>query len=92
MTRPQCFIWGAFGSILPEVLRFFKIVAAGENLPHINWILYCLLLTVYVISAGAFAIAWKPENEFKAIWVGCSLPALIATLVQTAPAPPSLHG
>ena len=88
MTRRQRFLWGAFGSVVPEVLRLFKLVAAGQNLPPLNWIAYGLLLALYVVCAGAFAIAWKPENEFKAIWVGCSLPALVATLAQTVPTLP----
>jgi CDP-diglyceride synthetase len=92
MTRQQSFWWGAFGSILPEILRFFKIAAAGEALPQLNWILYTVLLTLFVVSSGFFSIAWKPENEFKAIWVGCSVPALVATLVQAAPVLPHGHG
>lgn len=35
--------------------------------------------------AGAFAIAWKPENQLRAIWVDASFPALFATLAQAIP-------
>ncbi|HEY6349829.1 MAG TPA: hypothetical protein VI636_10495 [Candidatus Angelobacter sp.] len=89
MTRQQSFLWGAFGSILPEILHFFKIAAAGDALPHLNWSLYIGLLIIFVISCGFFCVAWKPENEFKAIWVGCSVPALVATLIRAVPAVPS---
>ncbi len=87
MTRTACFWWGAFGGILPEVVRFFRIAAAGAPLPSLNWILYTFLLVLFVCSAGVFSMGWKPESEYKAIWVGASLPALVATLVQAAPKP-----
>ena len=85
MTRTACFWWGAFGSILPEILRFFKLAAAGDSFPHLNWPLYLAFLVLFVGSSGIFSVAWKPESEFKAIWVGASVPVLVATLIQTAP-------
>ena len=85
MTKIACFGWGCFGSILPEIVRFFLLVAHGQALPNLNWLLYCSFLTVYTICAGLFSVAWKPENEFKAVWVGASLPALVAALVNAAP-------
>jgi hypothetical protein len=88
MSRRAAFAWGMVGSILPEVLRFFKLVSAGQSLPNIRWDLYGALLIVYVLSAGALSIAWKPESEFKALWVGASLPAIVATIVQVAPVRP----
>jgi hypothetical protein len=45
----------------------------------------CTISTDLHTLAGAVSVAWKPDNELKAIWVGASLPAIIATLVQTAP-------
>ncbi len=88
MTKKLCFFWGAFGGVLPEVVRFFRIVAVGDPLPHLNWVLYVVFLLLFVVFAGGFSVAWKPESEYKAIWVGASLPALVATLVQAAPKPP----
>jgi hypothetical protein len=88
MTRQASFWWGAFGSLLPEILRFFKIAAAGGTFPVLNWPLYISLLVLFVGSSGVFAVAWKPESEFKAIWVGASVPVLMATLIQTAPGLP----
>lgn len=88
MTRWQAFAWGSIGAVLPEVLRFFKLAAAGTPLPDLNWVLYGGLLVMYVLLAGFVSIAWKPENEFKGLWVGASLPAIVATLVQTAPGIP----
>jgi hypothetical protein len=85
MSRYQSFFWGMVGAVLPEALRFFKIVAGSQPLPPIRWELYGGLLTVYCVLAGLLSIAWKPEAEFKALWVGTSLPAIVATLVQSAP-------
>ena len=88
MKKSHLFWWGAFGAVLPELLRFFKLVAVGQPLPNLNWLLYMVLLFFFVLAAGAFAVAWKAENEFKAIWVGASFPTIVATLIQVAPALP----
>lgn len=88
MKKSALFFWGAFGAVLPELLRFFKLAASGNPLPNLNWPLYGGLLLLFVLAAGAFAVAWKAENEFKAIWVGASFPTIVATLIQVAPALP----
>ncbi|HZU42070.1 MAG TPA: hypothetical protein VE994_05315 [Terriglobales bacterium] len=85
MKSTHAFWWAAFGAVLPEVIRFFKIVSTGQQLPSLNWLLYIGLLVVFCVCAGLFSVAWKPENSFKAIWVGASLPTIVATLYQTAP-------
>jgi len=81
----QLFWYGCFGAVLPELLRFFKLVSAGQPLPNLNWPLYMILLLLFVLAAGAFTVAWKAENAFKAIWVGASFPTLVTTLIQVAP-------
>jgi CDP-diglyceride synthetase len=88
MKESHIFWWGCFGALLPELLRFFKLAAAGQPLPALNWPLYVGLLVLFVVAAGAFTVAWKAESAFKAIWVGASVPTLIATLIQVAPAIP----
>lgn len=85
MSRPAMFWCGFVGAILPELLRFFKIITLGQALPHLNWALYGLIMAAYCPMAGLVAIAWRAESEWKAIWIGASLPAIVATLVQTAP-------
>jgi hypothetical protein len=85
MTGLQSFSWGCFGALTPEVLRFFKLISNGESLPNINWPLYVFFLLFYVLMAGVVSVAFKPDSEWKGLWVGASLPALIATLVQAAP-------
>ena len=88
MARPAAVWWGVLGSVAPEVLRFFKLLQSGQPLPNLQWIIYTLFLLVYMCLAAAVSVAWKPDNELKAIWVGASLPALVAALVQTAPGIP----
>jgi hypothetical protein len=51
----------------------------------LDWILYLFFLLLYVMLAGAVSVAFKPDNEWKGLWVGASLPAIIAVLVQNAP-------
>jgi hypothetical protein len=85
MNGRECFKWGCVGAVAPEVLRFFKIVSEGKSLPSLNWIEYFLLLLLYVVMAGAISVAFKPDSPWKGLWVGASLPALVATLVQTSP-------
>jgi hypothetical protein len=85
MKNSQLFWCGCFGAVLPEVVRFFKLVSVGSPLPNLNWPLYAGILLVFLLSAGGFTVAWKAENAFKAIWVGASFPTLVTTLVQVAP-------
>jgi hypothetical protein len=82
------FAWGCLGALAPEILRFFKLISSAQELPHLEWSLYAPLLVLYVALAGAVAIAFKPDSAWKGLWVGASLPALIATLIQTAPSLP----
>ena len=89
MTQTASFRWGLLGAFLPEVVRFFRIVSSGQPLPNLNWLFYVIILIAYCTVAGFVAIAWKPDAEWKALWVGASLPALVGTLVQAAPALPN---
>lgn len=88
MKNSHLFWWGCFGAILPQLLRFFNLVAAGQPLPNLNWPIFISLFVVFAFAGGAFTVAWKAETPFKAIWVGASFPALVTTLIQVAPALP----
>jgi len=84
--KPQsAFLWGCIGGVAPEVLRWFKIFSTGSPHPQLDWILYFIFLVLYILLAGAVAVAFNPDGKWKALWVGASLPALIAVLVQAAP-------
>jgi hypothetical protein len=89
MTNSERFWWGLFGSVLPEFLRFVKLVFEGNSLPHLNWALYGCFSLGLAIFGGLFSIAWEPESRLKAIWVGASFPTLVGTLIQTPPRFPS---
>ncbi len=80
MNKTASFAWRVLGALAPQVMRMFALVAAGQPLPPIQWNLYTPLFLAYALCGGFLAIAWRPENELKAIWVGASLPALIASL------------
>jgi len=79
----RSFWWGLFGSILPEIVRIYKIVNSGESV-SLSW-QYFAISFVFMVAAGFFTVAWKPENEFKAIWVGVSFPVLVSAMIQAAP-------
>ena len=42
---------------------------------------------VFMLGAGFFSVAWRPENpfKFKAIWIGVSFPVIVSKLAQLAP-------
>jgi CDP-diglyceride synthetase len=85
MKKLHLFLWGCLGAVLPELLRFFRLVAAGQPLPNLNWPLYAVVLALFVLAAGAFTLAWEADSPFKAIWVGASFPTIITALITTAP-------
>ena len=86
MKSRDSFLWGCIGGVAPEVLRWFKIVSTGAQLPHLDWVLYAVFLFLYVIVAGAVAVAFNPDSPWKGLWVGASLPAIVSVLIQAAPA------
>ena len=88
MSSRESFWWGLFGSALPEIVRLYKLVTAAQALPNYGW-QYFIVSLLFVIAAGFFAVAWKPENPFKSIWVGASFPLLVTAMIQaTPPLPP----
>jgi hypothetical protein len=48
MKNSHLFGWGCFGALLPELLRFFKLVDAGQPLPNLNWPLYAALFSTLI--------------------------------------------
>jgi hypothetical protein len=85
MKARAAFFWGCLGSTAPEILRWYKIASTGLPIPQLNWTLYLIILVLYVLLAGAVSVAFNPDGPWKALWVGASLPAIIAVLVQAAP-------
>jgi hypothetical protein len=81
MSANQRFWWGVFGGLLPQVLRIYTTISAGQ-FPDFRWVLVVYFVG-YAVSVGLFTIAWKPESALKAIWVGISFPVLASSLMQT---------
>jgi len=50
MEKQESFLWGCIGGIAPEVRRWFKIVSTGAQIPHLDWMLYAVFLSLYVLS------------------------------------------
>jgi hypothetical protein len=91
MGKKASFWWAVVGATAPEILRFFKLVSSGQVLPNLNWPLYGLFLIFYCFVAGMVSVAWKPEQPLKAFWIGASIPAIVATLIQATPIVPTLR-
>jgi len=69
-------------------MRLHKLVESGGLISTDRWVVYSVAWCVFILCGGACTVAWKPESEFKAIWVGVSWPLLVAALLQAAPAIP----
>ena len=87
------FWWGAFGALLPEIIRSYLVVT-GSRSRQANGVRtlglpkYFAVSAVYAFSGGLFTFAWQPENEFKAIWVGVSFPVLVSAMLARPPDKP----
>lgn len=87
MTARKAFLWAAFGSLLPEVLRLYRLTVDANPLPSYNWWQYAILSLLFVTFAGFFSVAWQPETELKAVWLGASFPIVVAQLIASTPTP-----
>jgi len=85
MKPRVAFLWGCVGGAAPELLRWFRIASSGSPFPQLDWVLYSIFFLLYILLAGAVDVAFNPDGPWKALWVGASLPAIIAVLVQAAP-------
>jgi hypothetical protein len=90
LNRGESFLWGCLGAILPELIRLYKIVTNAHALPDLTWP-YFIISVIFIVAAGGFTVAWKPESPFKAIWVGVSFPVLVSAMIQAAPSLPGSH-
>ena len=79
MRAIQAFLWGVFGATVPLLLRLFGRIQGGLSLPEFSWA-QLLISIAYVLAAGLFACASKPENPKNAIWIGIAFPLLIHLL------------
>lgn len=91
MSHRERFMWGCFGSFLPEILRLYNIVTHEESPPRFSWP-YLIISLGFVLSAGLFTIAWEADTRFKAVWVGASFPTLVSALIKATPTLPASFG
>lgn len=86
MSRASAFWYGLCGACLPEIVRYARLVATTRiDPPPSGWIVYAAIWVLYLLAAGIMSVAWRPDSEYKAIWVGASFPAIVQTLISTAP-------
>ncbi|MBM3773653.1 MAG: hypothetical protein FJW37_00645 [Acidobacteria bacterium] len=85
MPKTQAFFWGCFGSAAPEVIKYYRLAADRQPLPGEGWVLYIAMSLIFILFSGGFTVAFRPENEYKAIWAGASFPAIFAALAQAIP-------
>ena len=83
------YFWcGLVGSLMPTVIRAFQLYGEGKTLPVTNWPVFIACAILYAVCAGLFARWWRPESEFKAVWVGISFSVLVTNLFQNFPGIP----
>jgi len=73
------FFWGCLGAAMPPLLTAYKAVDAGRFVPHTA--IYYPFVLVWVLVSGFVSIACRPDSEWQAMWVGASVPALIASMI-----------
>jgi hypothetical protein len=91
MSSRSCFFWGAFGCVLPELIKYYQLATKLQLPPNSSvgvWVFYVVVSFIFMLAAGAFTWAWRPRNRFQAIWVGISFPAIVGTLLQVTPVLP----
>jgi hypothetical protein len=74
MTKREAFLWESFGSVGPEVIKYYRLAADRQPLPDNGWISYLILSFLFMTLAGGFTLAFKPESEYKALWGGRFIP------------------
>lgn len=52
--KREAFTWGALGSVMPEILRFLRIISKAQPLPNLQWGLYAIVLIAFCFSAAPF--------------------------------------
>lgn len=87
MTAKKTFLWATFGSVLPEVLRFYRLTVEDKPLPIHQWWQYVIVSLVFMFFAGMFSVAWRPQNAFRAVWLGATFPLAVAQLIASVPGP-----
>lgn len=80
------FFWGCIGAAAPEIVRSYRILIGGTRgrLPKFSFF-YFVFSGAYIVFGGLFAVAWAENNAWKCLWIGASLPFIVAALVNQPP-------
>lgn len=78
------FLWGAFGSLLPQVFTMYRIVTEQPkaSLPDFS-LLYIAIWFIVAAAAGGFTVAYKPNGALQALYIGAASPTLFSAGVAT---------
>lgn len=88
MTSKQSWGWGFFGALIPDVISIYGWSHANAPVPNKTfglWVLCVGASLLYAVFAGYFTMAWKPESEAKAVWLGASFLTIASVLIKNAP-------
>ena len=81
MSGPSCFLWGSFGSLLPQVNALRLLLSSGQPDPEFT-ALKLFVAILLLVCGGGMSIAWKPEHPVKAIYVGIAWPYMVSALAH----------
>lgn len=73
---------GCLGSLVMEVLRFYKIHVLGVQPTVAGSEHYLWVSGAFIISGGIVAYYWNDEQEWRSFVMGLSWPALVAAFFR----------
>ena len=88
MKRFEMFFWGTFGAALPTIVDRYQRFSSGQPSPYAFGFDAVIIVVAFVIASGLFTVAWEPGTKFQAVWIGLSVPNLVAALLKAAPTLP----
>ena len=82
--RPlHAFLWGSFGSVLPQINAFrVTVLTIQPNPPFPITLLNLGRAVALAIVGSIICIAWNPEHPLKAIYIGIAWPFMLSALAH----------
>jgi high-affinity Fe2+/Pb2+ permease len=81
------FMYGAFGSVVPDILLFYSKTKTAEAISF-NVNQYIVAVVLYAVAAGIVARIYpyrmSRDIRWNALVVGITLPVIVATLLSVA--------
>lgn len=79
-------VWGAFGALIPEVIRRYRIATENPSHPFPKFGRYYFLISVLFVGVGGMvSVAWNSTNPFQCLIVGAIFPAIISKFSKKPP-------